>query len=201
MIRTSEFAEGMPRLFKDFEDHLPWEITEQLFSILEEIIPTLGRDFRIEKGVAVHKTAEIEQGVVLNAPVIVGARCKVGAYSYFREGVCLGNSVKIGPSCEIKTSILCSGSAIAHLNYIGNSIIGSEVNFEAGSIAANHYNERKSKNIRVLAHHKIIDTGCAKFGSLVGDHSKIGANAVLSPGTILEKYSIVKRLQLVEQLG
>jgi hypothetical protein len=38
-----------------------------------------------------------------------------------------------------------------------------------------------------------------KFGALVGDHSKIGANAVLSPGTILLPESVVRRLELVEQ--
>jgi acetyltransferase-like isoleucine patch superfamily enzyme len=73
------------------------------------------------------------------------------------------------------------------------------VNFEAGSIAANHYNERISKRISVLYKSEIIDTGVEKFGSLVGDNSKIGANAVLSPGTILEKNTIVKRLELIEQ--
>ncbi|MNR49840.1 hypothetical protein D3C85_1692730 [compost metagenome] len=45
----------------------------------------------------------------------------------------------------------------------------------------------------------VIDTKSDKFGSLIGDDSRIGANAVLSPGTILEKKSIVKRLELIEQ--
>jgi hypothetical protein len=46
---------------------------------------------------------------------------------------------------------------------------------------------------------KKINTGIEKFGALVGDYSKIGANAVLSPGTILPPKSIVKRLSLIEQ--
>jgi bifunctional N-acetylglucosamine-1-phosphate-uridyltransferase/glucosamine-1-phosphate-acetyltransferase GlmU-like protein len=126
--------------------------------------------------------------------------CFVGAHSYFREGVYLGESVKVGASCEIKSSFIGARSSIAHFNYIGNSIIGQDVNFEAGSIAANHYNERISKRIRVKYRSEIIDTASEKFGALVGDHARIGANAVLSPGTILEKNSIVKRLELVEQL-
>lgn len=74
------------------------------------------------------------------------------------------------------------------------------VNFEAGSIAVNHDNEREFKKISVLYNAQIIETNSEKFGSLVGDNSKIGANAVLSPGTILIRNSIVKRLQLVEQI-
>ncbi len=74
------------------------------------------------------------------------------------------------------------------------------MNFEAGSIAANHYNERENKRIRIKYNNTIIDTGVEKFGALVGDNSRIGANGVLSPGTILEKKSIVKRLELIEQV-
>lgn len=38
-----------------------------------------------------------------------------------------------------------------------------------------------------------------KFGSLVGDECRIGANAVLSPGTLLTPKTVVRRLELVEQ--
>ena len=127
-------------------------------------------------------------------------KCQIGANAYFREGVFLDSSVKIGPCSEIKGSMIFSGTAIAHLNYIGNSIIGRNVNFEAGSIAANHYNERTNKRISVSFNNQTIDTGLEKFGALVGDNSRIGANGVLSPGTILKKDSIVKRLELIEQL-
>ena len=64
----------------------------------------------------------------------------------------------------------------------------------------NHYNERTDKRIRLSFKNQIIDTGLEKFGALIGDNSRIGANAVLSPGTILKKDSVVKRLELIEQL-
>jgi len=179
---------------------LPWEITANLKDIIEEMIPNLGEDFKIENGTAIHKSAILEHGITIKGPVIIMDNCHICANAYLREGVFLDSSVKIGPSSEIKSSMIFSGSAIAHLNYIGNSIIGRNVNFEGGSIAANHYNERVQKKIRVIFRDQIIDTGTEKFGALVGDGSKIGANGVLSPGTILEKGSIVKRLELIEQL-
>jgi bifunctional N-acetylglucosamine-1-phosphate-uridyltransferase/glucosamine-1-phosphate-acetyltransferase GlmU-like protein len=89
--------------------------------------------------------------------------------------------------------------ATAHFNYIGNSIVGRNVNFEAGSICANHFNERQDKRILIKHNNEMLDCKTEKFGYLVGDNSRIGANAVLSPGTILEKNSIVRRLQLIEQ--
>ncbi len=43
--------------------------------------------------------------------------------------------------------------------------------------------------------------GATKFRSLIEDNLKIGANAVLFPGTILEKNSTVERLTLINQMG
>jgi len=199
MITTNDFIKDFSMIFPNQIDLQPWEITNGLKDIIEKRILHLDGEYLIQDGIAIHKTAIIESGVVMKKPVIIGANCYVAANAYFREGVYLDKWVKIGPGCEIKNSIICSETAIAHFNYIGNSIIGRNVNFEAGSIAANHYNERISKRIFVLYHSEIIDTGVEKFGSLVGDNTKIGANAVLSPGTILEKNTIVKRLELVEQ--
>jgi len=199
MIITDDFIHGFSSLFPNQVNLQPWEITSKLKIIIEELILQLNDDYNIKDGIAVHKTAQVESGALLKRPVIINENCIVAANAYFREGVYLDRSVKIGPGCEIKSSIICSGTAIAHFNYIGNSIIGRNVNFEAGSIAANHYNERISKRIFVLCRSEVIDTGLEKFGSLVGDNSKIGANAVLSPGTILEKNTIVKRLELIEQ--
>lgn len=200
MIIINDFIKDFLLIFPGQKQLLPWEITDNLKNIILNLIQNLNADFDINDGVAIHKTAIIETGAVIKTPAIIGKNCVVSANAYFREGVYLDHSVKIGPGCEIKNSIIFSETAIAHFNYIGNSIIGSNVNFEAGSIAANHFNERISKKISVLYNSEIIETNVEKFGSLVGDNSKIGANAVLSPGTILEKASIVKRLELVEQV-
>lgn len=200
MIPIDHFIEDFSNTFKDLSQSEPWNITDELKSIIEKMILNLNDDYFIEDNIAIHKSAVIENNVTIKKPAIIGENCHVGANAYFREGVYLDKSVKIGPGCEIKNSIICSNTAIAHFNYIGNSIIGRNINFEAGSIAANHYNERIVKKISVLYDSQIIETNAEKFGSLVGDNSKIGANAVLSPGTILIKNSVVKRLQLIEQV-
>jgi len=108
--------------------------------------------------------------------------------------------VRIGPSCEVKSSVILNDSTIAHFNFIGDSIIGNNVNFEAGAHTANQHNDRLNKEISVLWRGKVIKTNANKFGSLIGDNSKIGANAVLFPGTILEKKSLVNRLELINQI-
>ncbi|GAA3578075.1 DapH/DapD/GlmU-related protein [Snuella lapsa] len=199
MINLNDYLSNIPFYEYIGRYGVPWEITTRLKDIVMEIIPKLEADFEVKNGVAIHRSAKVERGVTFKGPVIVMDNCHIGAHAYFREGVILGASVKIGPSSEIKSSLICSKSAIAHLNYIGNSMVGSYVNFEAGSIAANHYNEREDKQIKLMLEGNIIETGVRKFGSLVGDGSKIGANAVLSPGTVLKKGTVVRRLELIEQ--
>lgn len=160
----------------------------------------MGDDYLIKNGIAIHKSAVIEESAILKAPIIINEDCFVGANTYLRGGVYLGKRTVVGTSCEIKTTVIISNSAVAHFNFIGDSLIGSNVNFEAGSIIANHFNERTNKQIHVLLNAEVIDTHTEKFGALVGDYSKIGANAVLSPGTLLENNSIVRRLELIQQV-
>lgn len=199
-IFIDDFIKHFSSTFPGQKSLLPWEITGNLTAILNNLILQLDTDFEVHDGIAIHKTAIIEQGVTLKAPVIIGENCFVGAHAYLRGGVWLGKSVRIGPGCEIKTSIICSDSSVAHFNFIGDSIIGRNVNFEAGAVTANHYNERVDKKISVFYKSTIIETYIEKFGALVGDNSRIGANAVLSPGTILETNTIVNRLELIDQL-
>lgn len=199
MIEIENYIESIKFKLPQVEKLQPWEIIESLEYIILHYIKALDSSFKIENNIAIHKTATIEQGVILKGSIIVSENCFIGANAYLRGPIFLSNSVKIGPNSEIKQSVIFDNSAIAHFNYIGNSIIGQNINFEAGSICANHFNERQNKKIFITHNNQIIDTKTEKFGSLVGDNSKIGANSVLSPGTILEKNSIVKRLELIEQ--
>lgn len=198
MILIEDYIEDFIKLINK-PNIYPWNITQNINEIILEQIVELGDDFIVNDNIAIHKTAVIEANVTLKPPLIVSKNCFIGANAYLRNGVFLMDDVKIGTGCEIKTSIICPGSAIAHFNFIGDSIIGRRVNFEAGSITANHYNEREDKTISVVYKSEKVKTGVTKFGSLVGDGSKIGANAVLSPGTLLRPGSVVKRLELVEQ--
>ena len=199
MIPLDKMIREFYSVFPFAKNLMPWQITDQLPDILANVITKLDAHFNIVDGIAIHHTAVIERNAILKAPAIIGEDCFISSDAYLRNGVFLDKSVSIGMGCEIKQSIIFSGSSMSHFNYIGNSIIGHNVNFEAGAITANHYNERGEKRISVMFDSKLIDTGLEKFGSLIGDNSKIGANAVLSPGTILQPNTIVKRLELIDQ--
>lgn len=179
----------------------PWEMGARSAEVVRALLATLGPEFTITDEVAVHRKAVVENGAVIRGPAVVSGGCVVAAHAYLRDGVFLDRGVRVGPSCEIKASFVFQDAALAHLNYVGNSLIGAGVNIEAGAVLANHFNEREDKHITVVVSSRLVATGVEKFGAVVGDDSRIGANAVTSPGTILPPRSIVQRLQLVDQVA
>ena len=182
-------------------EQTPWHATQRAEDIVRTALATLGPAFRIENEVAVHSTATVETGVVLKGPVIVGPRCFVATGAYLRGGAYLAENCIIGPACELKSAFMFSGSKIAHLSFVGDSILGSGVNVEAGAMLANYRNELEDKQIRIWFKGTTIETGVDKFGSLIGDDSRIGANAVIAPGALIQPGSRIGRLQLVDQMS
>jgi NDP-sugar pyrophosphorylase family protein len=199
MITIENYINCFTDHFNDDRDTLPWNFVADLSPSILAMIARLNDDYIIMSTIAIHKTAIVEEGALLKGPLIISANCFVAAHAYLRGGVYIGDNTIIGPGCEIKSSAIFNHTSVAHFNFIGDSIIGSNVNFEAGSIIANHFNEREDKSITITADGISQTISSTKFGAVVGDHSKIGANAVLSPGTILKPNSVVKRLELIDQ--
>ena len=176
----------------------PWTIPTQLPLVISRLIKTLPEEYVIRSGNAIHHTAIVEPGAILKSPYIIGPNCFIASYAYLRGGIWLESDVIIGPACEIKSSLILKGSKAAHFNFIGDSIIGRNVNIEAGAIIANYRNELMDKEIICFSEQKKISTGVDKFGAILGDGCKIGANAVLAPGTLLKPETIVGRLALID---
>lgn len=131
----------------------------------------------------------VEDGVMIKGPAIIGRNCQIRHNAYIRENVIVGDSCVVGNSCELKNTMLFNGCQVPHFNYVGDSILGFKAHLGAGV---------KISNLKITPGHisiemdgKWIDTGLRKFGALVGDHAQVGCNAVLNPGSILGRESIV----------
>lgn len=177
----------------------PWLIVRNADEVVGNALQRLNDDFVRDEGFAIHRTARIEAGVILKGAGIIGARSFVASGSYLRGGAYIAEDCIVGPNSELKSSFMFAGSKIAHLNFVGDSIIGSGVNIEAGAIIANYRNEFADKQIRILSDGLVLDTGVDKFGALVGDHVRIGANSVVAPGAVILPETKIGRLQLVDQ--
>jgi NDP-sugar pyrophosphorylase family protein len=182
-----------------FSPWAPWELTAQADQAVDQLLTGLDAEYETSGNVAVHRSATVENGAVLKGPAIIGAHCFLAAGSLVRGGCWLDSNCIIGPGSELKSSFLFAGSRLAHFNFVGDSILGSDVNLEAGSIIANRRNELPASTIAIVFEGTVIETGVAKFGAIVGDGCRIGANAVLAPGTILPAGTVVQRLSLIDQ--
>ena len=162
-----------------------WLVSQDCENQVMALLARLGEGYRRQGNCAVHETAVVEQGAVLKGAIIIGAGSFVAAGAYLRGGVYLGSHCIVGPSCEVKSSFMLDGSKLAHFNFVGDSLIGENVNIEAGAIIANYRNELDGADIKVRYADNVIEIGVNKFGALVGDGCKIGANAVIAPGALL----------------
>jgi UDP-N-acetylglucosamine diphosphorylase / glucose-1-phosphate thymidylyltransferase / UDP-N-acetylgalactosamine diphosphorylase / glucosamine-1-phosphate N-acetyltransferase / galactosamine-1-phosphate N-acetyltransferase len=183
----------------EFSARAPWELTGEAIGIVEQLLNRCDQDYLVSHNVAVHKTSIVESGAVIKAPAIIGPGCTIAAGAYLRGGCWLEAKCIVGPGAELKSSFLFRDTKLAHFNFVGDSILGCEVNLEAGAIIANYRNERDHPAISLVHNGHLIETGVTKFGALVGDRTRIGANAVIAPGAILAPATIVSRLALVDQ--
>jgi UDP-N-acetylglucosamine diphosphorylase / glucose-1-phosphate thymidylyltransferase / UDP-N-acetylgalactosamine diphosphorylase / glucosamine-1-phosphate N-acetyltransferase / galactosamine-1-phosphate N-acetyltransferase len=196
---TEQIAGFKTSVLGAFSDRPPWELTGEATGIVEQLLSRSEQNYAVSDNVAVHRTSIVESGAVIKGPAIIGPGCFIAATAYLRGGCWLEADCIVGPGAELKSSFVFCGSKLAHFNFVGDSILGCEVNLEAGSIIANYRNEQDNPAITFTHKGQTTKTGAIKFGALVGDRSKIGANAVIAPGAILAPATIVRRLALIDQ--
>lgn len=183
-----------------FADQLPWQITQDSDALIAALAASLGGDWhRAASGITIHRSAVVESAAVLKAPAVIGPRCLVAHGATLRGGVWLDEDCTVGPGAELKSSLMFRGSKLAHLNFVGDSIVGAGANLEAGCVVANYRNERDDKRIRVQLAGALVTLDIHKFGALIGDDCRIGANAVIAPGALLRPGSVLPRLALLDQ--
>ncbi len=177
----------------------PWALAARAREVVERLLDGVGPGYAVADGVAVHATATVEPGAVLKGPAVIGPDCLVAAGAYVRDGCWLDAGCTLGPGAELKSAFLFAGTKLAHFNFVGDSVLGAGVNLEAGAVIANFRNERPDPAVVILTEGRRIATGARKFGALVGDGCRLGANAVVAPGALLRPGTVVPRLGLVDQ--
>jgi UDP-N-acetylglucosamine diphosphorylase/glucosamine-1-phosphate N-acetyltransferase len=161
----------------------PWDLlpaNEYLLKGVES--QNLGEieDNVVMKGkVAIGQDTVVRSGSYIAGPVIIGQNCDIGPNCYIRPYTSIGDGCHIGSAVEVKNSIIMKGSKIPHHNYVGDSIIGEECNFGAGTKIANLRLDKK--NIRIAG----IDTKRRKLGAIIGDRVETGINSCINAGSIV----------------
>jgi len=134
----------------------------------------------IEGKLKLGKGSRILPGVYIEGNVVIGEGCKIGPNCYVRGYTSIGDNCHIGQSVEIKNSLILSGSNVGHLSYVGDSILGANVNLGAGTIVSNFRHDGGNHISRVGK--ELVDTGRRKFGTVIGDGVHTGIGTLVYPG-------------------
>ena len=141
-----------------------------------EVAPGVVVDGRLVLG----KGSKLLPGVYIEGDVIIGENCKIGPNCYIRGNTFIGDDCHVGQAVEIKNSILMDGVSGGHLSYIGDSIVGPEVNLGAGTITANLRHDNKTQKMKVGD--EFVDTGRRKLGAVFGRGVHTGIHTSVYPG-------------------
>ena len=91
----------------------------------------------------------IGDGCLINATTAVesklGNNVNAGPYAYIRPGSIICDDAKVGDFVEVKNSVIGQGTKIAHLTYVGDSDVGSGVNFGCGTVTVNYDSKKKHR--------------------------------------------------------
>jgi NDP-sugar pyrophosphorylase family protein len=143
----------------------------------------------IGEQVSIGEGTMLEDGVMILGPAIIGRNCQIRHNAYIRQNVIIGDDCVVGNATEVKNSILFNKAQAPHFNYVGDSILGFHAHLGAGVKISNF--KIFPGNISVEIDGQPFDTGLRKFGALLGDECEVGCNAVLSPGSILGRASVI----------
>jgi len=182
--------ESVPDVFAArFEFVAPWTLlgealTQVLASLHSTNAGTVSTSAHLSgDGIVIGEGTHIHPTAVIEGPVFIGRDVDIRPGAYIRGGTWIGDHCVVGTNTEIKHSILFPHAKAPHLNYVGDSVLGANVNLGAGTVLSNFRHD--GKNIRIPVAHTSIDTGCRKLGAVLGDGVLTGCNAVLHPGTIV----------------
>jgi len=168
----------------------PWEVLALLPSFVLDLGSRLGTDYeQIVPGVWVGRGTVVDPLAAPRGPAIVGRDCDLRPGAYLRAGVLVGDGCVLGNSSEFKNCILFDGCQVPHFSYVGDSVLGWKVHFGAGATASNF--KAGGGQIAVGWEGARTPTGLNKLGVLAGDGADVGAQAVLNPGTILGRGSVI----------
>ena len=132
----------------------------------------------------------IEHGACIKGPAWIGSNCEVRSGCYIRENVIVGDGAVLGNSCEFKNCVLFDGAQVPHFNYVGDSILGHRAHLGAGAILSNVRLDHAEILVDTEDGRRLL-TGLRKFGAILGDGVEIGCNAVLNPGSLIGRRSLV----------
>ena len=116
-----------------------------------------------------------------------------------RSYTSLGDHCSVGYGVELKNCVVFNNTKIGRLSFIGDSVLGENVDIGAGSMTVNRTADWKPVSVKLGS--KKFNTKRIKLGAFIGDNVVIGAGNTIEPGTVLESEKVVPACYTVSGMG
>jgi bifunctional UDP-N-acetylglucosamine pyrophosphorylase/glucosamine-1-phosphate N-acetyltransferase len=161
----------------------------------------VGRDVTIDVGVVIEGRVALADGVTIGAncvlrdveigpgtevrpmsvleEAVIGAGCHVGPFARIRPGTVLDAHAHVGNFVELKNAQVGAGSKVNHLSYVGDTVMGRDVNIGAGTITCNY--DGANKHRTVIGDRVFVGSDTQLVAPVeVGDDATIGAGSTIT---------------------
>ena len=144
---------------------------------------------RIGEGCTIYPNVRIHNSIIKDGAIIkdstliegsvVKSKASVGPFAHIRPGSEIGSEVKIGNFVEVKKSVIGSRTKASHLTYLGDSIIGKDVNIGAGTITCNY--DGYKKHVTIIEDNVFIGSDSQLIAPVkVGKGAYVGAGSTIT---------------------
>ena len=161
---------------------------------------SIGKNVVIEPYVVFSKKVKIGNNVTIKSfshleGVIIEDKVDIGPYARIRPDVKIQKGARIGNFVEIKKSNIGKNSKINHLSYVGDTVVGKNVNVGAGTITCNYDGVRKNKtNIKDEA---FIGSNSSLVAPItINKKSIVGAGSVITKNVIQKSLALTRSNQI-----
>ncbi|MFN8614410.1 MAG: bifunctional UDP-N-acetylglucosamine diphosphorylase/glucosamine-1-phosphate N-acetyltransferase GlmU [Vampirovibrionales bacterium] len=140
----------------------------------------IGANTQLRGNVTIGHRTTVTASVVSDSTL--GDDCTIGPFAHLRNQTVVANQVRIGNFVEVKQTTIGHSTNAAHLSYLGNAVLGDDVNIGAGTIIANYDPIRKIKHTTHIGNS--VKVGC---NSVLVAPVTVGTNACVAAGTVVTK--------------
>ncbi len=175
------------------EIRYPWDILRANRLVLSKLLKgkgsfiaetaTIEDNTKIEGPVWIADNVKIRSGSTIKGPCFIGENSYIGNNALIREYVSIGKDVIVGFGVEVKNSVIFDRTKVGRLSFIGDSILGENVDVGAGTQTWNV--SPRLQPIYMDVNEERVKVPMEKFGAVIGDNTHISINVSILPGKII----------------
>lgn len=143
--------------------------------------------------------SQIADDVTIKSSVIeesiVKAGADVGPYAHLRPLSEIHEKAHIGNFVEIKKATVGAGTKVGHLTYVGDAVLGQDINVGCGVVFVNY--DGKNKHQTTVGDHSFIGSAANLVAPLtIGDHSLVAAGSTITEDVPANALAIARGRQV-----